>query len=43
MRSNDFGILLPTTMPTQVASRKASDLDDAAYPASSNSLLESRP
>jgi len=36
---NDFGILLPTTMSTQLASRKASDLDPAAYPDSSNSLL----
>lgn len=27
-------------MPAQIASRKASDLDPAAYPDSSNSLLE---
>lgn len=30
-------------MPTQVASREASDLDPAAYPVSSNSLLGSAP
>jgi hypothetical protein len=36
---NVFGILLPTTMPTQVARRKARELDHAAYPDSSNSLL----
>ena len=40
---NDFGILLPTTMSTQIASRKARVLDPAAYPASSNSLLGGAP
>jgi hypothetical protein len=30
-------------MPTQIASRKASDLDPVAYPDSSNSLLAALP
>lgn len=36
--TTDFGILLTTTMPTQIASRKARGLDTAAYSDSSNSL-----
>ena len=37
---NDSDILLPITMPTQIARRKARNLGRAAYPESGNFLLE---
>jgi hypothetical protein len=41
--SNDFGTLLPTTMLTQIGSRKASESGPNGCPDSSNSLLGRAP
>lgn len=38
--ANNSEILLPITMPTQIARRMARDLDRAGYPDSGNVLLE---